>query len=89
MPKRGDEVETWIKNFRGKFSKVSDEWHAIDWLLDDYRLHADTGTPLHAEVEMEPLLTPEKHKLYDPTYLGATTDIPPGLTKPPTEVEER
>jgi hypothetical protein len=51
-PERGDAVERWLKTFRDQQSPVSDEWHTADWLLDDYRLHADTGTPLDAEVEI-------------------------------------
>jgi len=50
-PHRGDEVEAWLKAFRDRQPPVSDGWHTADWLLDDYRLHADTGTPLDAEVE--------------------------------------
>lgn len=44
-PRRGDEVEAFIKRHR-------DDWRAtsghdvLDDLLDAYRLHADTGTPL-------------------------------------------
>lgn len=41
---RGDPVEAWLKRKRDEYTWES--WHIIDDLLDDYRLHADTGTPL-------------------------------------------
>lgn len=51
-PCRGDDVEAWLKQWRDQFGHPSSypERTAIDNLLDDYRLRADTGTPLHAEV---------------------------------------
>jgi len=51
-PRRGDEVEAWIKRFRDSYSDHGweDEWAALDDLLDDYRLHADTGTSLSQDV---------------------------------------
>ena len=48
-PMRGDEVEAWIKRKRDEFSATLAYW-TLDDLLDDYRLHADTGTPLSGEV---------------------------------------
>jgi hypothetical protein len=46
-PQRGDLVEQWLKSRRDRFSEHHDtQWDVIDNLLDDYRLHADTGTPL-------------------------------------------
>jgi hypothetical protein len=50
-PRRGDEVERWIKRERDTYNQYSAgedgaAWFALDDLLDDYRLHADTGTPL-------------------------------------------
>jgi hypothetical protein len=53
-PQRGDEVERWLKAFRDGLSPVSDDWHTVDWLLDNYREHADTGTPLDAVVNRGP-----------------------------------
>ncbi len=55
-PRRGDEVAEWLKRkrdevpqpiYRGATSLVR---VAIDELLDDYRLHADTGIPLSETV---------------------------------------
>lgn len=45
-PDRDDEVAAWIKRHRGKQVRDGRAWLALDDLLDDYRLHADTGTPL-------------------------------------------
>lgn len=52
-PRRGDEVEAWIKRHRDR-QKVggtgTPQWDVpykvLDDLLDAYRLHADTGMPL-------------------------------------------
>jgi hypothetical protein len=53
-PRRGDEVEAWIKRYRDTHGDPADgyqsAWYALDDLLDDYRDHADTGTPLGREV---------------------------------------
>jgi hypothetical protein len=53
-PERGDEVEAWLKRRRDSHVDAggwgSPEWHAVDSLLDDYREHADTGTPLDLDV---------------------------------------
>lgn len=50
VPHRGSDVETYIKNARERAKTPSgtplDAYYALDRLLDDYRLHADTGTPL-------------------------------------------
>ena len=52
-PSRGDDVETWLKRHRDAWTGGTDAaWHAVDDLLEEYRLHADTGTPLDAEVRM-------------------------------------
>ena len=55
QPKRGDDVEAWIKNTRDKYDRFSCrwEWTSLDDLLDDYRLHADAGVPLDTEVNSE------------------------------------
>jgi len=46
-PRRGDDVDRWLKAWRDLHAAHA--WHVVDALLDDYRLHADTGTPLDAE----------------------------------------
>ena len=50
LPRRGDHVEAWLKAQRDSI-RVQDAYDArwvalLDELLDDDRLHADTGTPL-------------------------------------------
>lgn len=50
QPMRGDEVERWLKVWRDHFP--DDEMRqTIDDMLEDYREHADTGTPLDAIIE--------------------------------------
>ena len=48
MPDRDDEVAAWIKRHRDETGGGPGigEWESLNSLLDDYRLHADTGTPL-------------------------------------------
>lgn len=46
QPRRGDHVEAWLKQQRDEHDPASSHWGALDLALDDYRLHADTGTPL-------------------------------------------
>lgn len=53
--RRGDDVEAWLKRDRDALLADSADWAqqaaaVVDDLLEDYRLHADTGTPLDAEV---------------------------------------
>jgi hypothetical protein len=50
MPERNDPVATWLKEHRDAYSRADERWTALDWMLDDYRLHADVGQPLHVEV---------------------------------------
>lgn len=50
QPKRNDEVATWIKAKRDEHGPGW-RWGELDNLLDDYRLHADTGTPLTSDVD--------------------------------------
>jgi hypothetical protein len=51
MPRRGDAVEQWLKGRRDEFSEAVDtQWDTIDDLLNDYRLHAATRTPLDQAV---------------------------------------
>lgn len=47
LPRRGDDVECWLKQHRDTWQAGSYLHGALDSLLDDYRLHADTGTPLN------------------------------------------
>jgi hypothetical protein len=49
--KRGSDVEAWIKAARDLHDeRVYGPYEALNDLLDDYRLHADTGTALNEEV---------------------------------------
>lgn len=53
LPRRGDLVEAWLKAQRDRHTDGftrDPEWEALDRALDDYRLHADTGTPLGEHV---------------------------------------
>lgn len=58
LPQRGDAVETWIKSWRDEYAAAKDHhdfgghdaYWALDQMLDDYRLHADTGMPIDQEV---------------------------------------
>ena len=45
-PQREDAVATWLKKRRDQNPRDPQAWFALDNALDDYRLHADTGTPL-------------------------------------------
>ncbi|QKW31467.1 hypothetical protein HUT11_35480 (plasmid) [Streptomyces seoulensis] len=49
-PQRGDEFERWLKAQRDSCFGHASSWAAVDGLLDRYRLHADTGTPLGEHV---------------------------------------
>lgn len=62
-PRRGDQVEAWIKDRRDEHKSRSD-WgdtvaEALDNLLDEYRLAADTGQSLENIVNGEPEDTSE------------------------------
>ncbi|WP_309049264.1 hypothetical protein [Streptomyces sp.] len=48
-PRRGDQVEAWLKAQRDA-STAWPDWHTLDSVLDRYRLHADTRTPLGEHV---------------------------------------
>lgn len=52
---RGSDVAEWIKRHREMQRDhqgfQTPEWRAVDDLLEDYRGHADTGTPLADEVQ--------------------------------------
>jgi hypothetical protein len=49
-PRRGDAFEQWLKAQRDLCFDYATTWSAVDGLLDQYRLHADTGTPLSEHV---------------------------------------
>jgi hypothetical protein len=52
-PERGSDVEAWIRRAREASvdGSAREAWFTLDDLLDNYRLHADTGTPLGEEVQ--------------------------------------
>lgn len=53
QPNRGDKTEQWLKAQRDRYDRhgeSSEFWHEFDRALDEYRLHADTGTPLGEHV---------------------------------------
>ncbi|NEA52371.1 hypothetical protein [Streptomyces sp. SID10815] len=51
QPRRGDEFERWLKSQRDEHRDTGNGvWTTLDNLLDQYRLHADTGTPLGEHV---------------------------------------
>ncbi|MFE2073687.1 hypothetical protein [Streptomyces misionensis] len=50
LPARGDQFEAWLKVQRDNYRPRSSAWNELDYLLDLYRLHADTGTPLGEHV---------------------------------------
>lgn len=47
VPKRGDQFEDWLKQQRDLCIGDAISYNMADGLLDQYRLHADTGTPLN------------------------------------------
>jgi hypothetical protein len=50
MPRRDDAVATWLKWLRDAYAWDRPTWSNLDEVLDLYRLHADTGTPLDQRV---------------------------------------
>lgn len=46
LPRRDDDVATWLKGQRDRYPQHTRQWTALDEALEDYRLRADTGTPL-------------------------------------------
>lgn len=54
QPRRGDVFEQWLKARRDEYgwegANRRDLWDVLDDVLDLYRLHADTGTPLGEHV---------------------------------------
>jgi hypothetical protein len=57
-PRRGSDVEAWLKAKRDEMNTEDGDpsvhWFTVDAILDDYRLHADTGTPLDSTENMGP-----------------------------------
>ena len=53
IPSRDDDFATWLKARRDEHEDRygrAPAWYLLDDLLDLYRLHADTGTPLNEHV---------------------------------------
>lgn len=48
-PRRGSDVEVWITSWRDRYPP-GPAWKVLDDLLHDYRLRADTGLNLHADI---------------------------------------
>jgi hypothetical protein len=48
--RRGDAFEAWLKAQRDQFGHKGPTWVELDNVVDRYRLHADTGTPLSEHV---------------------------------------
>jgi hypothetical protein len=58
-PRRGDAFEAWLKAQRDeRRDDDRGQWGTLDQLLDLYRLHADTGTPLGEHVCEAPPVSP-------------------------------
>lgn len=50
LPERGDAVEQWLQTQHEAAAPYVSDYIAIGGLLDTYRLHADTCTPLDQHV---------------------------------------
>jgi hypothetical protein len=50
VPRRGDQFEQWLKARRDEFGYKGPTWVELDNVVNLYRLHADTGTPLAEHV---------------------------------------
>lgn len=53
LPSRDDAIVEWLRRWRDRydddtkrFNDFGSPYWLLDSMLDDYRLHADTGTPL-------------------------------------------
>jgi hypothetical protein len=51
LVRRGSDVEAWIKRHRDCQAADSQAWHAVDWMLDDYRERADMGVTLKGHID--------------------------------------
>ncbi len=49
LPEHDDAVAAWLARRRDEYKDV-DGYLAVDWLLDDYKAHADTDLPLGQEI---------------------------------------
>ena len=102
--RRGDAFEQWLKAQRDKYDRTdqreesSEFWHEFDRALDEYRLHADTGTPLSEHVcegrtvgDCEHLEQPETVAYFHPdvpnVLLCRTCGDRPGLDVTPLASE--
>lgn len=50
IPSRDDAVAAWLRAQRDAYPIATIAHNVVDELLDQYRLHADTATPLHLHV---------------------------------------
>jgi hypothetical protein len=50
LPTRGSDVEAWLKGRRDIWAGDRERWLMLDALLDDYRLRADLGRTLRADL---------------------------------------
>lgn len=46
QPQREDGFEVWLRSMREEFLENTNEWNTVDYLLDQYKLHSQTRTPL-------------------------------------------
>lgn len=56
QPRRGDVVEAWLKQQRDEHVDgygPTPGWYALDRALNDYRLHAEYGTPLDQALNVD------------------------------------
>lgn len=51
MPRRGDEVDQYLKRQRDIYPETSNEWDALNAVVDDYRLRSDQGLNLTVSTE--------------------------------------
>jgi hypothetical protein len=74
-PHRGSETEAWIRRWRDAYPDKNDFAHrAIDSMLDDFRLHADTGTPLRFDAH-DPAEQPAKFTITPDELAAAIIDV--------------
>lgn len=50
QPKRGDDVARWLKRLRDSHNRYSEDWPAIDDILEEYRARADYGFTLDEDM---------------------------------------
>lgn len=71
VPRRDDAVATWLKQMRDRDREAGyDAWTVLDFVLDEYRLHSDTGTPL------------DRHACAG-SYCGAASPLPTDTEETP------